>query len=282
MQAQPELPFAGQELLERLAAEDRLYLFLDYDGTLAEFSPTPDTVFPDEELVGLLAALVKTPGVRIAMVSGRRLEHILKLVPLPGILLAGTYGLEMRTPQGDRFVREGLEDYERYLGHLEPEWQNLVASRAGFYLEDKTWSLAIHARFAEREEVEQVFHIARQRAEELGMPEGMQFLGGDRFLEISPQAASKGLAVETILAKYPSPGALPVYFGDDDKDEAAFAVIQRSGGVCVRVSPLARPTLAGYRLRTPADTRRFLADLVDLRSADGEGELKSSRAHRSG
>jgi trehalose-phosphatase len=281
MQTQPELPFAGQELLERLAVEDRLYLFLDYDGTLAEFSPTPDTVIPDEELVELLAALVKSPGVRIAIVSGRRLEHILKLVPLPGIVLAGTYGLEMRTPQAERMVKEGLEDYERYLGHLKPQWQNLVASRVGFYLEDKTWSLAIHARFAEREEVGQVFHQARQRADELGIPVGMQFLGGDRFLEISPQAASKGLAVETILAKFPWPGALPVYLGDDDKDEAAFAVIQRVGGICVRVSPLARQTLASYRLRTPAETRRFLADLIEMRKANEGGMFRPSRARRS-
>ncbi len=277
----PELPYAGQELLERLAVEDRLYLFLDYDGTLAEFSPTPDTVIPDEELVALLAALVQSPGVRIAMVSGRRLEHILKLVPLPRIVLAGTYGLEMHTPQGDLIVKDGLEDYERYLGHLKPEWESLVASRAGFYLEDKTWSLAIHARFAEPEEVENIFHQARQRAEELGIPAGMQFLGGDRFLELSPEAANKGLAVETILAKFPWPGALPVYLGDDDKDEAAFAVIKHSGGICVRVSPLARQTLADYGMRTPAETRRFLADLIEMRKANEEGVFRPSRARRS-
>jgi trehalose-phosphatase len=268
--------------MDRLAAEHRLYLFLDYDGTLAEFSPTPDTVIPDPELIDLLGVLTEAPGLRIAMVSGRRLEHILKLVPLQGIILAGTYGLEMRTLQGERIVREGLEDYERYLGHLKPEWESLVASQAGFYLEDKTWSLAIHARFAEVGEVGQVFRLARQRAEQLGIPQGMQFLGGDRFLEISPEVASKGLAVETILAKYPLPGSLPVYFGDDDKDEAGFAVIRQLGGVCVRVSPLTQPTLAGYQLRTPAETRRFLANLVALRNSPDVRTFKPFHERRSG
>ena len=35
-------------MAERIAHAERLWLFLDYDGTLAEFAPTPDHVFPDD------------------------------------------------------------------------------------------------------------------------------------------------------------------------------------------------------------------------------------------
>jgi trehalose 6-phosphate phosphatase len=265
MEHPAETPFADPALMDRLATEPRLYLFLDYDGTLAEFSPTPDTVLPDPELIRLIETLKGSPGVRIAIVSGRRLEHILKLIPVPGLALAGTYGLEVRSPAGEIQVRQGLELFERFLAQLKPRWQSLLETRAGFYLEDKVWSLAVHARFASQEDTMVVFTNARRIAMEMGIPEGMQFQGGDRFLEISPESANKGLAVETIMTRFPWEGALPVYLGDDDKDELAFEMVNQLGGVSLRVSPIDEPTRAAYRLRTPAETRSWLAELIERR-----------------
>ena len=37
-----------------------------------------------------------------------------------------------------------------------PRWQALVEGREGFYLEDKGWSLALHARFAPEKEATRV------------------------------------------------------------------------------------------------------------------------------
>ncbi|HSR29324.1 MAG TPA: trehalose-phosphatase, partial [Anaerolineae bacterium] len=87
-------PSVAERVQERLAQAERLWLFLDYDGTLANFASTPEHVNPDPELVDLLARLVNQPRFRLAVVSGRRLGHVQKLVPVPGILLAGTYGIE--------------------------------------------------------------------------------------------------------------------------------------------------------------------------------------------
>ena len=84
----------------RLAEAERLWLFLDYDGTLADFAPTPEHVVPDPAVADLISRLARHPCFRVAVVSGRRLSHIQKLVPVPGILLAGTYGIELQTPEG--------------------------------------------------------------------------------------------------------------------------------------------------------------------------------------
>ena len=59
----------------QLAHAERLWLFLDYDGTLADFAPTPEHVDPDPQLVDLLSRLAQHPGLRVAVVSGRRLSH---------------------------------------------------------------------------------------------------------------------------------------------------------------------------------------------------------------
>jgi trehalose 6-phosphate phosphatase len=260
-----DVPLAGEALLERLAAQEFLYLFLDYDGTLAPFAPTPDTVIPDAELIRLVERLKTAPRVRVAVVSGRRLEHILQLLPISGLIAAGVYGLEIQGPDGEITIRDGLEAFQAYVKRLKPVWEGLLATQAGFYLEDKVWSLAIHARFASPAAAAAVFPLARALAVEHGLPDGMLFLGGDRFLEISPIAADKGLAVMEILRRFPEGGALPVYLGDDDKDELAFQTVRRLGGVSIVVSLENRPTSAGYRLTDPSQTRDWLASLTELR-----------------
>jgi hypothetical protein len=37
---------------------------------------------------------------------------------------------------------------------VKPRWERLIADRDGFFLEDKGWALAIHARFAADGEAE--------------------------------------------------------------------------------------------------------------------------------
>jgi trehalose 6-phosphate phosphatase len=85
-----------KSLGQRLARASKLWLFLDYDGTLAEFAPTPEHVDPDPDLIELLNRLAGQARLRIAVISGRRLSHVQSLVPVPGVLLAGTYGVELQ------------------------------------------------------------------------------------------------------------------------------------------------------------------------------------------
>ncbi len=256
--------YTPDELHEFLRQEERLWLFLDYDGTLSEFAPTPDQVIPDEELIALLAKLAEEERVRLTIISGRRLDQIETLIPLQGILLAGTYGIEMRTPDGEYVDRIPYERIRPSLEVLEPLWAHLIAGREGFFLEDKDWALALHARFAEAEEAEIVLAEARKMAEEVAAtaPGRFRILGGHRFLELGPLLAHKGRTVEHLLELYPLPDALLLYIGDDDKDEEAFEVIQAHGGMAIVVSDGDRESCANCRLRTPGAVRRWLKGLM--------------------
>lgn len=60
-----------EELNARLAEAPCVWLFLDYDGTLADFAPTPEHVNPDPDVVELLRSLSQDPRLRVAVVSGR-------------------------------------------------------------------------------------------------------------------------------------------------------------------------------------------------------------------
>jgi trehalose 6-phosphate phosphatase len=255
-----------QGVAGQLARAERLWLFLDYDGTLADFAPTPEHIYPDPELVDLLSRLVQQPRLRVAVVSGRRLSHVQKLVPVPGLLLAGTYGVELQTPEGDRIDRLDYGSIRPTLEALKPQWAALIAGRDGFFLEDKGWALALHARFADERETERVLAEARPMAVDAirEAPELFRLLGGHKFLEIGPKLAHKGRTVEYLLDRYPWPGALPLYLGDDDKDEEAFGVIKGRGGIAVLVAAQARDTRADFRLESPQAARQWLGRLTAL------------------
>ena len=257
-------------LAGRLANTGALHLFLDYDGTLADFAPTPDDIFPDPAIAELMSRLAQLPRTEVAIISGRRLSHIEALVPVSEILLAGTYGIELRWPDGATTHRVDWSAIRPALDSLKPRWAALIEEHRGFYLEDKGWSLALHARFADDGVAEDVLSNARHLADKViaqAQAGRFRILGGHKFLEIGPAQANKGDTIRFLAQHDPQTGALPVYIGDDDKDEEAFAVINELGGQAIVVAADDRPSRAGCRLLSPAATRQFLQILANRRAA---------------
>jgi len=260
------MKFESKAELTRWALDaQQLWLFLDYDGTLADFAPTPDYIFPNPEIVGLLERLAHKPDVRITILSGRRLEHVRSLVPVSGLFLAGTYGIELLTPAGESMQRVDYDIIRPALEAIKPEWARIIGDRKGFFLEDKGWALALHARFTDDEGAEQVLTRAMQAVSAELLEEDFRLLGGHKFLEIAPQMASKKETVAYLLNRYPMPGARLIYIGDDDKDEEAFPLIHAYGGAAIKVlqpSQAGQPTEADFLLDSPADARQWLQGLV--------------------
>ena len=253
-------------VLERMRRAERLWLFLDYDGTLADFAPTPEHVEAHDDVVTLVRRLSTRPNTRVSIVSGRRLSHVRQLVPVPGLVLAGTYGVELQLPDGTRWDPVPFEIIRPTLDEIKPQWSKLLEDRAGFFLEDKGWALALHARFAGQEEANQVLAAGRQIAQEASeraQPGLFRLLGGHKFLEIGPARAHKGQTVHFLLEEHAWPGALPVYVGDDDKDEEAFAVIHDHHGLAIAVLHRPRPTAADCWLESPQAVRVWLSQLLN-------------------
>jgi trehalose-phosphatase len=260
------MKFKSQEELTEWALEaQRLWLFLDYDGTLAEFAPTPEFLEQNLEVIRLLEQLALKDSLRLAILSGRSLGHIRHLLPIPGIYLTGTYGIELLTPTGETFYRVEYDTVRPVLEALKPQWEWIIQGRKGFFLEDKGWTLAIHARLAERNEAEEVLTQARQVLKHDSVLRYFRVLGGHRFLEIAPKAASKGDTVSYLINEYPLPQARLLCIGDDDKDEEAFQVVHANGGAAVKVfqpSQASNPTQADFFFESPAATRRWLKTLL--------------------
>jgi trehalose-phosphatase len=251
---------------KRLAQANRLWLFLDYDGTLADFAPTPEHVDLDLEVIDVLTRLVQRRDIRVAVVSGRQLGQIRLLLPVPGVLLAGTYGIELQTPGGRRIERISSDIIRPVLDDLKPRWERLIAGREGFFLEDKYWALALHARFADDDQANIVLENARHMANDAASLGPFRLLGGHKFLEIGPRLANKGQTVAYLLDHYSWPGAMPLYLGDDDKDEEAFGVIKARGGIAILVAKEPRNSQADCRLESPQAVRHWLQTLETRRT----------------
>lgn len=253
-----------KNLLEKIREKRHSWLLLDYDGTLADFAPTPDDVLPDDALITLIEKLANAPKFDVAIISGRRLSHIEKLMPVEGIWLAGSYGLEMRRPSGEYLYRADFNSLRPKLEQLKPIWTLLINGEKGFYLEDKRWSLAIHARYAVDRLASNILEKARQAAQPIMTDGSFNLLGGHKFLEIAPQNADKGLSVSFLLEEFSNSNTLPIYIGDDDKDERAFPVVQGFGGVAGCVCTPPRKTRADFTLASPNETRKWLQMLLEF------------------
>jgi trehalose 6-phosphate phosphatase len=257
----------GQEienLTRKALSKPSLWLFLDYDGTLAEFAPTPEDITPVPQVVDLLKRLASKPAVRLTVLSGRGLADVRSLLPVPGIYLGGVYGVELQLPTGELVQRSTYDTIHPFLESIKGDWIGLIDHRAGFFLEDKGWALALHARFSEENEAEQVLAEAREVVDRSLPEELFRILGGHKFLEVAPLVAHKGDTVLYLLDKYPLPAAQLLYVGDDDKDEEAFIAIHERGGITVKVTSGSQPdyhTEADYLLDSPSVVNSWLETL---------------------
>jgi trehalose 6-phosphate phosphatase len=100
-------------------------------------------------------------------------------------------------------------------------------------------------------------------------------------IEVLPLGIDKGAAIAAFLAEPPFAGRLPVYAGDDATDEDGFRVVNRLGGITIRV---ADPELgdaasaARYAVPSVAALRRWLASVAErLRPADLENAAPAER-----
>src|SRR5260221_2535761 len=75
-------------------------LFLDIDGTLAEFADAPDAVRIDEAIVSTLPRLLNELDGALALITGRSITSADRLFPGLKLPMAGQHGSERRDGAG--------------------------------------------------------------------------------------------------------------------------------------------------------------------------------------
>ena len=229
-------------------------ILLDVDGTILDIAATPQDVRVPAPLRASLGRLIESTGGATALVSGRMLETLDTLFTPLKLAAIGCHGAQIRRspfaisevrikPLPDS-LRRALSD----IHDLEPRIR----------IEDKTFTLAFHFRSA-RDREDPLFRLLRDRV----LPFAGQYdlLRGKSVFEVRPRACNKGEALRTLMRSAPFAGRRPVFFGDDNTDEDAFAVLPDFGGLGVTVGR--RTQNASFMVHTPHDVRRWLSALTE-------------------
>ncbi len=231
-------------MVERLRLSPGLTgIFSDFDGTLSDIVSDPETAVPVAGVVDALGALATCVG-RVAIVSGRPVDFLVRQHFSPAVALIGVYGLES--------VVDGVRS-EHVLGREWAEVVNDVAAQSeaegphGMRVESKGFSMTLH--FREHPEIEaEVQEWAALQATGSGLvvrPARMSF-------ELHPPiTVDKGSALVAIAQGLTA----ACFLGDDVGDLPAFDGLDE----------LARDGVATMRIAVrTSESSRALLDRADL------------------
>jgi len=212
----------------RLAGVHRLFLFTDFDGTLAPIASVPALATLPQGTKAALKALAAA-GVVTAVVSGRAVDDLQRLLGLP-LIYAGNHGLEIRGA-GLEYIDPAARPLRYELLAICNTLRALLEPFPGALVECKRLSAGVHYRLVDRRDVPAVTAIVKTAVEE--HPE-FRAAPGKKVLEIGPDLPwNKGSAVGWILERFQADATSAICIGDDSPDEDMFRELD--AGITVRV-----------------------------------------------
>jgi trehalose 6-phosphate phosphatase len=213
-------------------------LFLDLDGTLAPIAARPQDVKPNPRVTALIERLAERLDGRLAVLSGRTLADVDRILERRVKTVAAVHGLVRRSAAGE------LTEHPPHpaLAEAERGFRAFAQSDAGLLVEEKGQSIALHYRLAPGLAAE-----ALQTAQALAEQTGLTLQPGHMVVELRTPGPSKGDSLQQFMSGPPFAGALPVFVGDDLTDEPGFSTAAALGGYGVLVGP-PRPTAARWRI----------------------------------
>lgn len=209
-----------------------LYAF-DFDGTLAPIIDNPSDARMSARVADLLEKLNTISGV--AILSGRSVKDLRKILPFEPRYLIGNHGLEGAHSESEMQTFRNLAE----------KWkESLSVLPENAWLEDKTYSLTIHYRENQHDLLKRVSAL-----------DGATILEGKNTLNIIPSAGmNKGQALDLIMKQ--NHIHFGFFIGDDKTDETVFAY-KHSRLLTVKVG-LSPDTYAKYYLNSQSEVEKLL------------------------
>jgi trehalose 6-phosphate phosphatase len=230
-----------------------LALFLDIDGTLLEIQDRPEAVVVPPELPAIIERVSRRLGGAVAMVSGRAIADIDRLLAPMRLPASGQHGSEMRMLGDGPVISRQTAPIPFALRMRIAE---IAAGIPGVQVEDKGQTIAVHYRRAPH-----VSPILKPRMVNLVANSGMELMliHGRKVFEVRDARVSKGSAVRDFMRMPPFIGRIPVFIGDDISDEDGFAAVESMGGTALPVGRIHKPR-RDTAFESPADVRAWLED----------------------
>ena len=246
-----------------LARWTPLAILADLDGTLIPFAETPDGARPGPELLSLLSDLGMSPGVTVAVVSGRLREQVEAFFAgCEGVMLVAEHGGWRRDTGA---WQPAVEASQKEVDDLTEDLRSLALRHRGAQVERKTWSVAFHCRAVPPDRrdaamVEVENSIARWLSDKPHFVE----VHGPEFFEVKPTRMDKASAVVWLRERAGARCRL-VAVGDDVTDEDMFRNLAAEDESVIVGDEGGRVTVARWRVDSPEETAGFLRWILALR-----------------
>lgn len=216
--------------MQALPPPSRAAFLLDFDGTLVDIAPTPESVVVAAGLPGTLLALRRICGDALGVVSGRPIDQIDHFLPAIPFAVAGEHGIAVRHRPDGAVERATLPA-------LPPDWleraERIADAHPGVRVERKKAGFVLHFRA-----VPEAGAAVRAEAEALlatGAPGQFHIQPAKMAWEIKPDGVDKESAVRALMRTAPFVGRLPIFVGDDATDEDGIRGAKALGGVGFRI-----------------------------------------------
>lgn len=241
-----------------------MYLFCDFDGTLARIARTPELAHLEKKNHDILRNLATNKKFRIAVISGRSIEQLKGMVHIDRLYYAGNHGLEISGPLLD-FRHSGAVRRIKLLKIIASELQSSLKSVPGVIVEDKGLTVSVHYRRVKPSLRRIVVKTVEKTAAGY---DGLKLTTGKMIVEVRPRVKwHKGLAALKLLNALGKRGNV-IYIGDDTTDEDAFRSLK--GNITIRVMHKRVKTSARYYLRTVGEVWRFIGLLSRINKSEDQ------------
>ena len=254
-------PLEQMAVIQRMAKNKKMAVFLDYDGTLTPIVDSPEQALLSKKMRHTVEQLARFCTVGI--ISGRDLEDVRQLVDIDSIYYAGSHGFDIAGPGGGRKEAQRAAEFLPFLDRAEKALEGWLHSIPGALVERKKFSIAAHYRKVAEENIGQVETAVEQVLK--SYPD-LRKSSGKKVFELQPKLDwHKGKALLWLLDELELNQAdvVPFYIGDDTTDEDGFRAL-KDRGITILVAEGSRNTEAQYQLTDPDEVREFLQKLASM------------------
>jgi trehalose 6-phosphate synthase/phosphatase len=245
-----------QSIINRYAKTQKRILFLDYDGTLVDFKPNIEQASPDEDLYKILNQLTEDPANHVVLISGRKHENLGEWFGDSNFDMIAEHGAWFKKQKGNWHKLPGLS--AQWKRDILPILETYVDRTPGSFIEEKTFSLVWHYRKAQKGLGELRAAELMNNLKYLATDKGLQLLPGNKVVEVKNIEINKGKAALTLIDNINYDFIMA--FGDDITDEDIFKALPESS-ITIKIGD--NLSAAKFFLRTPAEARRLLKNLVE-------------------
>lgn len=205
------------ELIEKNRNATNKLVLLDYDGTLVNYTPIPDTARLPEHLFDILTKLIGNPHTEVFIITGRGYQDIDKILDHLPINIIAEHGAIIR----ERGIwKNQINDNVQWKETIIPILNQISLTCPKSFVEEKSFSLTWHYRNAESQSgfahsrkliniLEKIIHYYN-----------LKILDGNKVVEIMTKEVGKGKAVKKLFEQNNYDFILSI--GDDATDEEMF------------------------------------------------------------